>query len=193
MLCTNDLIYTYSKIIITNTNNNKHLYSACSTECAHRLFTVNYFHPWFIGLETIIYHHSPSAEHTSPAAYIWRWWSYSTIQYPSLPDQVAHVSKVACLRPQEQQSAGLKPQPFVWQSSILLLDYWSPKMSSGWQWRPLPTRLQMTVQWCKWKFVPAHRLPKNVSIVLFNIIPKRSHRQSENALSFQWTITQSLH
>ena len=30
-----------------------------------------------------------------------RWWSYSTIQYPSLPDQVAHVGKVARIRPQE--------------------------------------------------------------------------------------------
>ena len=29
------------------------------------------------------------------------WWSYSTILYGSLPDQVAHVGKVACLGPQE--------------------------------------------------------------------------------------------
>ena len=38
---------------------------------------------------------------THPLLPMWRWWSYSTIQYPSLPDQVAHVGKVACLRPQE--------------------------------------------------------------------------------------------
>ena len=36
-----------------------------------------------------------------PLLPIWRWWSYSTIRYPSLPDQVAHIGKVACLRPQE--------------------------------------------------------------------------------------------
>ena len=43
-----------------NNNNNKHLYSACSTECAHRHFTANYYYyPWSIGLETIIYHHIP--------------------------------------------------------------------------------------------------------------------------------------
>ena len=54
-----------------NNNNNKHLYSACSTECAHRRFTVNYYYyPWSIGLETNIYHHSPSAKHTLPAAYM---------------------------------------------------------------------------------------------------------------------------
>ena len=53
-----------------NNNNNKHLYGACSTECAHRRFTVNYYYPWSIGLETIMYCHSPSAEHTSPAAYM---------------------------------------------------------------------------------------------------------------------------
>ena len=48
-----------------------HLYSACSTKCAHRRFTVNYYYyPWSIGLETIIYYHSPSAEHTSSAAYM---------------------------------------------------------------------------------------------------------------------------
>ena len=35
-----------------------------------------------------------------PALPIWRWWSYSTIQYPSLPDQVAHIGKMACLRSQ---------------------------------------------------------------------------------------------
>ena len=84
-----------------NNNNNKLLYSACSAECAHGRFTVNYYYyPWSIGLETILYHHSPSVEHTSLLP-IWRWWSYSTIQYPSLPDQVAHVSEVAGLRSQE--------------------------------------------------------------------------------------------
>ena len=33
---------------------------------------------------------------THPLLTIWRWWRYSTIQYPSLPDQIAHVSKVLC-------------------------------------------------------------------------------------------------
>ena len=37
---------------------------------------------------------------THPLLPMWSWWSYSTIQYPSLPDQVAHVGKVVCLRPQ---------------------------------------------------------------------------------------------
>ena len=38
---------------------------------------------------------------THPLLPIWRWWSYSTIQYLSLQDEVAHVGVVACLRPQE--------------------------------------------------------------------------------------------
>ena len=55
----------------SNNNNNKQLYSACSTECTHRRFAVNYYYfPWFIGLETTIYRHSPAVEHTSPAAYV---------------------------------------------------------------------------------------------------------------------------
>ena len=36
-----------------------------------------------------------------PLLPIRRWWSYSTIQCPSLPDQEAHIGKVACLRLQE--------------------------------------------------------------------------------------------
>ena len=35
-----------------------------------------------------------------PLLPIWSGWSYSTIQYRSLSDQVAHVGVVACLRPQ---------------------------------------------------------------------------------------------
>ena len=58
-------------ILIINNSNSKHLCSTCSTECAHRRFTVNYYYyPWSIGLETIIYHHSLSVEHTSPAVYM---------------------------------------------------------------------------------------------------------------------------
>ena len=57
--------------LLNNNNSNKCLYSVCSTECAHRRFTVHYYYyPWSIDLETIVYHHSPSAKHTSPAAYM---------------------------------------------------------------------------------------------------------------------------
>ena len=37
---------------------------------------------------------------THPLLPMWRWWSYSTIQYPSVPYQIAHIGKVACLRPE---------------------------------------------------------------------------------------------
>ena len=84
-----------------NNNSNNSIYNAPCI-CVTITGANNYYYPWSIGLEIVIpYTITAPLRSLHPLLPIWRWWSYSTIQYPSLADQVAHVGKVACLRPQE--------------------------------------------------------------------------------------------